>query len=228
MPKRLAQNLDSAYIAAANRLNGRHARRKIVVYVESYDDVFFWSNLLRPLETPQCYFEVMLPSRTSLCKGKKMAFVDPGSTSGNLIPTSMLMKAFANENLDSETLHMNEKFFSSAMYAGKHQASIQAVAKGDVDVAAVSDQILQAEINNGNVNAGDIKVIATSDPIPSEGMIIRADMDQNLRKTLTDFLLQYNNEDYFTKVIKVKGARFVEASKTDYQPIIELNQLLNT
>mgnify|MGYP000007910396 FL=1 len=161
-------------------------------------------------------------------KGKKMAFVDPGSTSGNLIPTSMIMKAFPNENLDSETLHMNEKFFSSAMYAGKHQASIQAVAKGDVDVAAVSDQILQAEINNGNVNAGDIKVIATSDPIPSEGMIIRADMDQNLRKTLTDFLLQYNNEDYFTKVIKVKGARFVEASKADYQPIIELNQLLNT
>ena len=76
MPKRLAQNLDSAYIAAANRLNGRHARRKIVVYVESYDDVFFWSNLLRPLETPQCYFEVMLPSRTSLCKGKKMALAN--------------------------------------------------------------------------------------------------------------------------------------------------------
>lgn len=160
-------------------------------------------------------------------KGKKMAFVDPGSTSGNLIPTSMLIKAFPNENLDSEALHMNEKFFSSAMYAGKHQASIQAVAKGDVDVAAVSDQILQAEINSGNVNAQDIKVIATSDPIPSEGMIIRADMDQNLRRTLTEFLLQYANEDYFSKVIKVKGARFVEASKADYQPIIELNQMLS-
>ena len=176
-------------------------------------------------------------------KGKKMAFVDPGSTSGNLIPTSMIMKAFPNENLDSETLHMNEKFFASAMYAGKHQASIQAVAKGDVDVAAVSDQILQAkgdvdvaavsdqilqaEINSGNVKAGDIKVIATSAPIPSEGMIIRADMDQNLRKTLTEFLLQYANEDYFAKVIKVKGARFVEASKADYQPIIELNQMLS-
>ena len=104
---------------------------------------------------------------------------------------------------------------------------IAVVAKGDVDVAAVSDQILQAEINSGNVKAGDIKVIATSDPIPSEGMIIRADMDQNLRKTLTEFLLQYANEDYFAKVIKVKGARFVEASKADYQPIIELNQMLS-
>lgn len=76
MPKRLSQNLNSAYIAAANRLNGRHARRKIVAYVESYDDVFFWSNLLRALETPDCYFEVMLPSSKSLCKGKKMALAN--------------------------------------------------------------------------------------------------------------------------------------------------------
>lgn len=160
-------------------------------------------------------------------KGKKMAFVDPGSTSGNLVPTGMLLKAFPNDKLDSEALHANGTFFESAMYAGKHQASIQAVAKGDVDVAAVSDQILQSEIDNGNVPAGSLKVIATSDPIPSEGMIIRADMDQSLRKKVTDFLLQFTNADYFAKVIKVKDARFVQASKDDYKPIIDLNALLN-
>lgn len=74
--KRLNQNLNSAYIEAMNRLNGRHARERIVAYVESYDDVFFWSNLLRPLETSKHYFEVMLPSRTSLCKGKKIALAN--------------------------------------------------------------------------------------------------------------------------------------------------------
>lgn len=73
MPRRLTQNLNSAYVEAYNALAGRRARRKIVVYVESYDDVFFWSNLLRPLESAQCYFEVMLPSRTTLCRGKKTA-----------------------------------------------------------------------------------------------------------------------------------------------------------
>lgn len=73
MARRLAQNINSAYIEAANRLNGKKARRKIVAYVESFDDVFFWSNLLRPLENEKYYFEVMLPSRTSLCKGKKIA-----------------------------------------------------------------------------------------------------------------------------------------------------------
>lgn len=73
MAKRLSQNLNSDFIAAANRLGGKNKRRKIVAYVESYDDVFFWSALLRPLETKDFYFEVMLPSRTSLSKGKKIA-----------------------------------------------------------------------------------------------------------------------------------------------------------
>lgn len=39
--KKLSQNLNSDFIAAANRLGGRNARRKIVAYVESYEDVFF-------------------------------------------------------------------------------------------------------------------------------------------------------------------------------------------
>lgn len=74
--KRLSQNLNSAYIEAMNKLNGKHSRKRIVAYVESYDDVFFWSNLLRPLETDEYFFEVMLPSRTSLCKGKKIALAN--------------------------------------------------------------------------------------------------------------------------------------------------------
>lgn len=81
--KRLNDHLNSSYISAMNRLNGRHARQRIVAYVESYDDVFFWSNLLRPLETDHYFFEVMLPSRTSLCKGKKIALAnDLGSRLG--------------------------------------------------------------------------------------------------------------------------------------------------
>lgn len=84
MSRRLTQNLNSAYIEAMNRLKGKNARRRIVAYVESYDDVFFWSNLLRPLETEQYYFEVMLPSRTSLQKGKKTVLANSlGERLGN-------------------------------------------------------------------------------------------------------------------------------------------------
>lgn len=71
MAKRLSRNLNSDYIAAMNRLDGKHRRRRIIAYVESFDDVSFWRNLLQPLESEHYYFEIMLPSRSSLRKGKK-------------------------------------------------------------------------------------------------------------------------------------------------------------
>lgn len=76
MSKRLQDNLNSAYIASANRLKPKKSRRRIVAYVESYDDVFFWRSVLEEFETDDLYFEVMLPSRTTLGKGKKTALMN--------------------------------------------------------------------------------------------------------------------------------------------------------
>ena len=74
--KRLQDALNSSYVEAANRLRPRSARHRIVAYVESYDDVFFWRSVLQEFETEQYYFEVMLPSRTTLCRGKKTALMN--------------------------------------------------------------------------------------------------------------------------------------------------------
>ena len=76
MGKGLTDNLNSAYVEAANRLAGKQAPKKIVAYVESYDDVLFWSNLLREAQLPGIQFEVILPSRYSLSKGKKIALAN--------------------------------------------------------------------------------------------------------------------------------------------------------
>ncbi len=74
MSKRLGDNITSRYIEAANRLSSRSARRRIVVYVESYDDVFFWRSVLGRFEDATRRFEVMLPSRVPhLERGKKAA-----------------------------------------------------------------------------------------------------------------------------------------------------------
>ncbi|MBQ8938080.1 MAG: DUF4435 domain-containing protein, partial [Bacteroidaceae bacterium] len=76
MPKRLTQNVNSAYIEAANRLRPSSARRRIVAYVESYDDVAFWRSILDDFETPELYFEVKLPGHDSLQKGKRQALTN--------------------------------------------------------------------------------------------------------------------------------------------------------
>ena len=76
MSQRLNHNLNSAYIAAANKLRPKRTRRRIVAYVESYDDVAFWRQVLDEFEDETLYFEVMLPGRDNLGKGKRMAITN--------------------------------------------------------------------------------------------------------------------------------------------------------
>ena len=96
MAKRLTNNLSSLYIEAANRLKSKSAKRRIVAYVESYDDVFFWRTVLAPFENAERVFEVMLPSNVSsersnqsseLARGKKSVLMKllEGKTGRDLI-----------------------------------------------------------------------------------------------------------------------------------------------
>lgn len=76
MGKRLQDNINSQYIASANKLRPKNARKRIVAYVESYDDIFFWRSVLQDFETDNFFFEVMLPSRTTLGKGKRTVLMN--------------------------------------------------------------------------------------------------------------------------------------------------------
>lgn len=160
-------------------------------------------------------------------KGRTMAFVDPDSTSGNLVPTAEIIQAFPDDGLNSDMLHTNGDFFEAVSFSGSHQAGLQAVVKGDVDVVPISDQILASEIANGNAAESDIKIIHESGAIPAEAMVVAEHVDQATRDKLTEFLTSYDNEQYFTNVIKVPGARFIECDMSDYEEIIELNKIIN-
>lgn len=75
MGKRLTDNVNSNYFSAANSLRPKNARRRIVAYVESYDDILFWRTLLSLYEDGTRYFEVMLPSHRTLERGKRSALM---------------------------------------------------------------------------------------------------------------------------------------------------------
>jgi hypothetical protein len=76
MPKRLRDNINSRYFEAANALTSKKARRRIVAYVESYDDIYFWRTVLTEFEDDKRFFEVMLPSKVNLTRGKKSVLMN--------------------------------------------------------------------------------------------------------------------------------------------------------
>ena len=76
MANRLKDNLNSRYFEAANALTSKKARHRIVAYVESYDDIYFWRTVLSEFEDDKRYFEVMLPSKGKLTRGKKSVLMN--------------------------------------------------------------------------------------------------------------------------------------------------------
>ncbi len=81
MSKYLRHNLTSQYLEAAQRMSPRKKRRRIVAYVESYDDICFWRTILSHYEDETRYFEIMLPSTKTLQHGKKTVLMSSLSSS---------------------------------------------------------------------------------------------------------------------------------------------------
>jgi len=63
-------------------------------------------------------------------KGKSVAFVDPASTSGGLVPAYLIKK---------ETGKMPRNFFGKFTYAGSHDAVVMAVKNKTIDAGATNE-----------------------------------------------------------------------------------------
>lgn len=88
MPVTLKHSLSSDYLDAARLMSPKRKRRRIVAYVESYDDIAFWRSALSEFENEECYFQVMLPVADKLTHGKKtvlMSSLDDSQFGKNLI-----------------------------------------------------------------------------------------------------------------------------------------------
>ena len=120
MPSRLKDNLNSRYFEAANALTSKKARRRIVAYVESYDDIYFWRTVLSEFENDKRYFEVMLPSKINLTRGKKsvlMNFLEEGGRSmedGDILGRDMIACVDADyDYLMQGRTHQSQRILNS-------------------------------------------------------------------------------------------------------------------
>ncbi len=116
-------------------------------------------------------------------KGHTYAFVDPGSTSGFMVPSAF----FVREGI------VPEKDFKQVMYSGGHDASIVAVAEGKVEAASVADRILERAYAKGLADRKDIKVIWESDLIPNNPMLYRKGLSEDLKKKIREAFYGFKN-----------------------------------
>ncbi|WP_310605025.1 phosphate/phosphite/phosphonate ABC transporter substrate-binding protein [Anaerosporobacter sp.] len=152
-------------------------------------------------------------------EGRTFAFVDAASTSGNVVPCNEILTLIDNK-LTFDELHVDGKFFKSATYSGSHPNSVEAVVQGNVDAAAVSSATLENLIKEGIVNESEFKIIYESPVIPGSPVAIKGDIPQELKDLVIEFLLNYDEEEYFGD----PDTRYVAIEDSEYAYIRELQE----
>lgn len=113
------------------------------------------------------------------------AFNDPNSTSGFLVPSYYV---FAQNGVNPEAA------FSELVFAGSHEATAQAVANNQVDVATNNSESL-ARLQESDPEAFEqVQVIWTSPLIPSDPIAYRNDLPDCLKQEMQDFFFNIDDE----------------------------------
>jgi phosphonate transport system substrate-binding protein len=153
-------------------------------------------------------------------RGKTIAFVDPGSTSGYVYPMVTLIKKGLVTNRDPKS------FFKDAMFAGTHEAALLALLNGSVDAVASFDLAPQQYLKEKE-RVERITHVAETDPIPEAGMCVREGLDPGLVKKLTESLMAFNAPQYRPILKDFYGIDgFAPARDSDYNPVREAIDLL--
>lgn len=143
--------------------------------------------------------------------GLTFAFNDPNSTSGFLVPSYYV---FASNGVNPE------QAFSELIYAGSHEATAQAVANNQVDVATNNSESLVDLEKSDPAALENIQVIWTSPVIPSDPLAYRKDLPDCLKEEIKDFFYNYKDEAVLGDL---EWGGFDPAGDADWNTVRELN-----
>ena len=153
-------------------------------------------------------------------RGKTIAFIDPGSTSGYVYPMVMLIKKGLVKDRNPKT------FFKEAMFTGTHEAALLALLNGSVDAVASFD-LAPVQYLKDKERVEKLTYIAETEPIPEAGVIVREGLDPALVKKLYDALMAFNAPEYRPILKDFYGIDgFAPGKDSDYNPVREAIDLL--
>ena len=118
-------------------------------------------------------------------KNLTLCFADPASTSGHLIPRAYLTSIGLNP----------DSAFKQVLFAGTHMASILSVKSGKVDLGCTTALVINMLSNKGQMKPSDVRILWTSDPIVSDAIAMRPDINPAFTAKVRDAYLHLAEED---------------------------------
>jgi phosphonate transport system substrate-binding protein len=152
-------------------------------------------------------------------KGKTLAWADPNSTSGYLIPLVSLRGAGIEP----------DKFFGKTLFSGGHEQSVLGVIGGQFDSAFTwsskghnAGQI-RAMVDRGVLKMDQFRVVWESPLIPNPLVIVRKDMPENMKRDLRAFWTELAKTHPLVAEAAARGktSGFVPVTHEMYKPVLD-------
>jgi len=163
-------------------------------------------------------------------KGHSLAFTDPNSASGYLIP-SVTLRAKGIDLADG-------KYFSRTGFSGGHEQGVVAVLNRQYDACVVwasgqGDEasgftrgVLRSMVDKGMLKMSDVTIIWRSDKVPNGPWTVRAALPSGLKQEFRDFMddLPVSHKDIYDSIEQGTGVGYQDATLDIYQGMIALRE----
>lgn len=146
-------------------------------------------------------------------KGKRLVFVEKATTAGYVFP----MAYFKRYGINVET------YFSERYFAGSHDAAIYAVLDRKADVGCAKHSMFDRVARKDPRVKKELAIIAASPDVPSNGLAVRKNLSEDLKKRLKDVLTDMDKDPEGIEALKkFEAVKFIPASKEDYKPVFDI------
>lgn len=191
-------HVDMAYLGPRTFVIANHLYGAQAIVTQLIDgSPFYHSYFIVPHDSP-------LQSIDEL-RGRNVAFADPSSTSGSLIPKLELMNRGIDPNRGIRALH-----------TGAHDATALAVLNKHVDAGAIDSAYFHLLIRQGQIREDGYRVIWQSEPLFQYPWVVPADMDSQLIEDIRAAFLKIEDQ----VIMDAFGASgFTIATNEDYEII---------
>lgn len=146
-------------------------------------------------------------------RGKRLALVEPQSTSGSLVPRKIFARQVGSPL---------EQYFGQLGYTGSHVQSINRVLGGQADAAFVASTNLGAALSDA-ASRRKIRVLWRSQAFPHDPFVYRGQLCSGLKEKIRAVFLKGDGARRAATLQNLDGVRFVPISDQDYEAVREID-----
>ncbi|MEO3386775.1 phosphonate ABC transporter substrate-binding protein [Mesorhizobium sp. CAU 1741] len=161
-------------------------------------------------------------------RGKSLAFADPNSTSGYLVPKA---------DLEMQEINL-EEYFSSTGFGGGHEQAVVAVLNGQYDAGVTwtsgvgeeaegfSRGALRSMVDKDLLDMKDLRIIWQSNLIPNGPWVVRKSLADEPKQIAIEWMENLKDTDYecYVDVSAGEGQGFKRVDHSFFENVVEMRR----